>query len=149
MNRATSAEEYKQISSFQAVSKLLGQERFADRMERPLAFWAMPNDRRLPLAFLGRPLHNLLSTPFEDLAGTPGVGRKKIGTMLQLLHRATKDHPPAMPYSGTGTERKSTGSRASRQDGAIRSQCRLRNSLGTVAARPSGNITSATIRWGG
>lgn len=119
MNRATSAEEYKQISSFQAVSKLLKQERFADRMERPLAFWALPNDRRLPLAFLGRPLRDLLSTSFEDLAATPGVGRKKIGTMLQLLHRATKDHPPAMPYSEVEPERKPAGSRASRQEGAF------------------------------
>jgi hypothetical protein len=119
MNRATSAEEYKQISSFQTVSKVLLQERFADRMERPLAFWALPNDRRLPLAFLGRPLRDLLSTSFEELAATPGVGRKKIGTMLHLLHRATKDHPPAVPYSDSEPERKAAGSRNSRQEGAF------------------------------
>ncbi len=52
MNRATSAEEYKQISSFQAVSKLLGQERFADRMERPLAFWACRTTAVCPWRFL-------------------------------------------------------------------------------------------------
>jgi hypothetical protein len=60
-----------------------------------LAYWALTNDRRLPLAFLGRTLRDLLETPFEDLAATPGIGQKKIGTLITLLGRATKLQPRA------------------------------------------------------
>jgi hypothetical protein len=93
--KPTSAEEYKQIGSFQAVRKTLLQDRFRDRLERPLVFWAMANDRRLPLAFLGRTVGELVGTPFDELAATPGIGQKKIGTLIKLLTRAIKEQSPA------------------------------------------------------
>jgi len=91
MHKPTSAEEYKLIGSFDTVRKTLLHDRFADRMDRPLAYWALPNDRRLPLAFLGRTLRELLDTRFEELADTPGIGQKKIATLIKLLNRATKE----------------------------------------------------------
>lgn len=97
-HKVTSAEDYKIVSSFQSVRKTLLDEKFADRLEKPLAYWAMPNDRRLPLAFLGRTIKDLLATPFEELSATPGIGQKKISSLVKLLSRATKDHPPAVPF---------------------------------------------------
>ena len=76
-------------------------DKFADRLEKPLAYWALPNDRRLPLAFLGRTIKDLLATPFEELSATPGIGQKKISSLVKLLSRATKDHPPAVPFGLT------------------------------------------------
>jgi hypothetical protein len=70
-------------------------------LSKPLAYWALPNDRRLPLAFLGRTLGDLLSTPFEELSATPGIGQKKISSLVKLLHRATRDEPPAVPFGLT------------------------------------------------
>jgi hypothetical protein len=93
MHKPASAEEYKLIGSFETVRKTLRKDRFSDRLDRPLAYWALPNDRRLPLAFLGRTLRELLETPFEELADTPGIGQKKIGTLIKLLQRATKEQP--------------------------------------------------------
>src|SRR5271167_4537907 len=58
MHKPASAEEYKLIGNFHAVRKTLRQDRFAERLDRPLAYWALPNDRRLPLAFLGRTLRD-------------------------------------------------------------------------------------------
>jgi len=101
MSKATSADDYKLISSFEAIRKTLMHERFSDRMEKPLAYWALPNDRRLPLAFLGRTLGDLLKTPYDELAATAGIGQKKIGSLVKLLHRATKDEPPAVPFGLT------------------------------------------------
>ena len=95
--KVTSAEDYKNVSNFLAVRKTLLEDRYADRLEKPLAFWALPNDRRLPLAFLDRTIKDLLSTPFEELTATPGIGQKKITSLVRLLNRATKDHPPAVP----------------------------------------------------
>jgi len=100
VNKATSVEEYKLISSFQSLRATLLEDRYADRMARPLAYWALPTDRRLPLAFLGRPLGELLDTPFDELSSTPGIGQKKISSLIKLLSRATKDHPPSVPFDG-------------------------------------------------
>lgn len=97
--KTASAEDYKLYSSFEAVRRTLLTDRFADRLERPLAFWALPNDRRLPLAFLGRTLRELLDTPFDELTATPGIGQKKIHSLVRLLQRATKDEPPAVPLT--------------------------------------------------
>lgn len=98
MNKVTSVEDYKIVSSFQSLRKTLLEDRYADRLEKPLAYWALPNDRRLPLAFLGRTIKDLLATPFEELSATPGIGQKKISSLVKLLSRATKDHPPAVPF---------------------------------------------------
>jgi hypothetical protein len=67
-NRATSVDDYKLLSSFEAVRKTLKSDLYTDRLEKPLAYWVLPNDRRLPLAFLPRTLQDLLDTPFEDLS---------------------------------------------------------------------------------
>ena len=50
---------------------------YADRLDKPLAFWALPSDRRLPLAFLGRTLGNLLSTPFEETTPPPASAKRR------------------------------------------------------------------------
>jgi hypothetical protein len=59
-----------------------------DQLAKPLGCWALPDDRRLPLAFMGRSLQSLLETPFVDLLSTPGVGQKKIMSLITLLERA-------------------------------------------------------------
>ena len=71
-HKVTSAEDYKIVSSFQSLRKTLLEEKFADRLEKPLAYWAMPNDRRLPLAFLGRTIKDLLDTPVRRTVGDAG-----------------------------------------------------------------------------
>ena len=96
-------------SRYQAVrDELLGQ-RYSDRMSKPLAYWVLPSDRRLPLAFLNRSLGELLSTPFPELSATPGIGEKKINSLVKLLHRATHDEPPAVPVGGSEHEHPTQG----------------------------------------
>jgi hypothetical protein len=79
---------------FDEVRKTLLQDQFADRLSKPLEYWVLPSDRRLPLVLLGRTLGELLSTPFEELSATPGIGEKKISSLVKLLNRATRDEPP-------------------------------------------------------
>ena len=92
------ARDYKLASSFESIRETLLQDRFADRLTKPLAYWALPNDRRLPLKFLNRSIGDLVRTPFEELSGTPGIGQKKISSLLKLLTRATSDQPPTVPF---------------------------------------------------
>ena len=99
--KSASVEDFRIVSSFQTVRNQLKDDRYADRLERPLAYWALPNDRRLPLALLGRSLKELIDTPFEEIAATPGIGQKKIGSLVKLLNRATKDHPPGVTLTAT------------------------------------------------
>ncbi|HET6883894.1 MAG TPA: hypothetical protein VFI31_27315 [Pirellulales bacterium] len=85
--------DYKLITAFESVRKQLKSPKFEDRLDKPLAYWAIATDRRLPLAFMGRSLRELLDTPFDELFATAGIGQKKIRTFLILLNRAAKARP--------------------------------------------------------
>ena len=62
MNKVTSVEDYKIVSNFQALRKQLLEDKYSDRLEKPLAYWALPNDRRLPMAFLSKSCRQLLAS---------------------------------------------------------------------------------------
>jgi hypothetical protein len=95
------------------------------RLDRPLAYWALGSDRGLPRAFMGRATRDIVETPFGQLCGTPGIGRKKMGTLLELLERALahahgNDHGHHVPTSPNGharTEGRHTLLGAVTQDG--------------------------------
>ncbi len=90
-------EEVEVVSRLNSLREVLRGEQYADHLRKPLAFWALPTDRRLPLAFLGRKLEDLLNTPFRELAITPGIGQKKMGSFLMLLARAASTDPCELP----------------------------------------------------
>lgn len=93
LNRTSAVSEYKLVSRFEKLRAELLTEEFADRLDKPLAFWALPADRRLPLAFMGCTIRELLEAPFDDLLATPGVGQKKINSLVKLLARVAKENP--------------------------------------------------------
>ena len=95
--KTVSVEELQIVSRFEGLRKMLLSETYADHLDKPLAYWAIPTDRRLPLAFLGRTLRDLLSTPFVELSATPGIGQKKIASFVQLLARAANTDPAELP----------------------------------------------------
>jgi hypothetical protein len=98
MAKPITAEEYKLLSSFEEVRRTLLDDQHQDRLDKPLAYWALPNDRRLPLAFMGRTIGDLLASPFHELTATPGIGQKKIGSLVTLLFRAADESPPSAPF---------------------------------------------------
>jgi hypothetical protein len=93
LNKSTAVMDYKLVTAFEAVRKRLLRPKLADRLDKPLAYWAIATDRRLPLAFMGRSLRQLLDTPFDELFSTAGIGQKKIRTFLMLLNRAAQPKP--------------------------------------------------------
>jgi hypothetical protein len=97
LGKTATVEELQVISRFESLRKLLLSENYAEHLDKPLAYWALPTDRRLPLAFLGRTLRDLLATPFIELSNTPGIGRKKITSFVQLLARAADTDPADLP----------------------------------------------------
>lgn len=97
MAKAPSADDVKLHDSFEAIRTTLLSGEFAERLSKPLAYWVVPSDRRLPLAFLSRKLSDLLLCPFDELAGTAGIGKKKMTSLVKLLQRAAKDEPSFEP----------------------------------------------------
>jgi hypothetical protein len=73
---------------FEKIRNLLLTDRYAEQLSKPLDYWTLPADRRLPRALLHRTLGDLLRTPFTSLAAVPGIGQKKIQSLLKLLDRA-------------------------------------------------------------
>ena len=85
MSLAPSADDVKLAASFDQLREQLLGENNPDRLARPLAFWVLPGDRRLPLAFLAKTLKELFSARFAELAATPGVGQKKMSSLVMFF----------------------------------------------------------------
>jgi len=90
-------DEVQVVGRLESLRKILQGEEYAEHLQKPLAYWALPTDRRLPLAFLGRRLQDLLRAPFGELAATPGIGQKKLNSLVMLLARAANTNPSEIP----------------------------------------------------
>jgi hypothetical protein len=75
-------------SAFERVRQKLLCDPHDGRLDEVLGRWVRPDDRSLPLGFLGWTLRELLLTPFQHLKETRGVGPKKISCLIELLERA-------------------------------------------------------------
>ena len=118
-NNTSSVEELQVVSRFEGLRKILLSDAYTEHLDKPLAYWALPADRRLPLAFLGRTLNDLLNTPFSELSATPGIGQKKVRSLVTLLSRAANTDPSALPVdlSVVSPDAKSPASQARSSNG--------------------------------
>ena len=91
--RPASPEAYTLLARFSDVRNTLEGGCDREKLKRPLGYWALPRDRRLPYALLGRSLGELIRTPFNDISATPSIGAKKIASLVMLLERAARDAP--------------------------------------------------------
>jgi hypothetical protein len=96
-SKTASVEVLQTIGRFESLRKILHSETYAEHLDKPLAYWALPTDRRLPLAFLSRALRDLLDMPFAELAQTPGIGQKKLKAFVKLLARVANTDPADLP----------------------------------------------------
>jgi len=100
-SRNTSLERLQIAGRFESLRKILLSEAYVNCRDKPLADWALPTDRRLPLALLGRTVGDLLSRPFSELEETPGIGYKKLQSLLRLLARVANTDPWRLPVEAT------------------------------------------------
>ncbi len=85
--KRASIEHLRGVTRYEQLRKTILEVRGSGDLEKPLAHWVLPADRRLPLALLDRCLGDLLETDFDELAATPGVGQTKLRSFLNLLTR--------------------------------------------------------------
>lgn len=107
------------------------------QLDRSLSYWALPADRRLPVALLDRPLRDIVQTPFDRLAATPGIGQKKLGTLVLLMERAIDT------YSGQSTTPLAEG--VSDRPAAGPAERADFGTLGVLADDGEGNETGAEV----
>ncbi len=144
LGKTVSVEELQVVSRFENLRGALLAEEYSDHLDKPLAYWALPADRRLPLALLGRTLGDILNTPFADLSATPGIGRKKISLASAAVgqgrqhrsRRIARRYP--QPARRQAVPRRAPW-RADAERQRFRSGGRLRGLVGAVAGqrRPS------------
>lgn len=101
MKRSLSPEEARLKAEFEQLREILHRPEFRERLDRSLAFWTLPNDRRLPFGLLDWSVHEILAAPYESLASTSGIGVKKLASLNHLLKRATQEQPPLAPISAS------------------------------------------------
>lgn len=95
--RPSLVEEHQLETRFEDLRQVLLAGAYVECLDHSLAFWTLPNDRRLPLAFLGRSLRDLLAMPFGALRATPGIGHKKMRSFVRLLGRVAATSPADLP----------------------------------------------------
>lgn len=100
---AMTAERYRLDGTYERLRRALIAGPQDGRIDQPLSYWVLPTDRRLPIAFLDRPIRELLEAPLEELMATPGVGQKKILGFFDLLRRAIKSESPHAPFGMAST----------------------------------------------
>ena len=138
MSKASSADRFKLINTFQALRKTILQKESSGDLEKPLAYWALPGDRRLPLAFLGRSLKDLMNVSFDDLAATPGIGQKKIGSLIRLLARGEETSSPRLTARSRDRRRSSSDWRSqSCRQHRVQSSKSFPSRNGSNGAKPS------------
>jgi hypothetical protein len=94
VTKSTRALDFNLVAAFDREREKLLSGDYADRLDKPLGFWALPTDRQLPLALIHRTLGDVLAVPFSELYATPSVGPKKIRSLVMLLERAGQPQPP-------------------------------------------------------
>lgn len=102
-------DHYRLAGTYQRLRKPLLELPDDGRLARPLSFWVLPTDRKLPLALLDLPLGELLERSFDDLLATPGVGQTKMLGLFDLLKRVGRNLPSEQPFGMAKPKAKATG----------------------------------------
>lgn len=85
--------DFQLMLRFEDVRRRLLEPRYADCLDRALAYYAVASDRHLPLALIQRTVRELINTPLEQLQSVPGIGPKKLEILINLLGRAVELAP--------------------------------------------------------
>lgn len=88
--------EYSIRARFDEIGQLLQGSPYAERRDKPIGYWALTGDRRLPYALLERKVSDIIATPFKELAQTPAIGKKKMASLVMLLERVLDDRQPTL-----------------------------------------------------
>ncbi len=99
MVNAIATDQFSLMSAFEDIRGQLAADSRLSCFDRSISHWARQGDRRLPYALLRYTVRELINTPYADLAATPGIGPKKLASLIVLLRRAYHDREPVAKAS--------------------------------------------------
>lgn len=88
-------------AQFDEICQRLQTANLGERREKPIGYWALAADRRLPYALLDCKVSDIIGTPYRELARTPAIGKKKMVTLVKLLERVISEPRPETPATPT------------------------------------------------
>lgn len=97
MLNLNSSQQMQFAARFEELRQTLSQRERSSLWEKRLGFWATAADRNLPLPVITKTLREIVSSDFQEIAATPGIGQKKLGGLLMLLERAAATNPAMLP----------------------------------------------------
>lgn len=89
--------EHRLGAHFLELRETLSKNEYEKHLEKRLAFWVTPTDKRLPIALLGRKVGEILDMPLEELLRFPSIGEKKLNVLISLLLRVAGTPESALP----------------------------------------------------
>jgi len=101
-DRAHTLEEMKLAEQYEQFQETLSKDEYAPHRAKPLAFWALPSDRCLPLVLMGRKTGDLIRRSYDDIVDVPGIGRRKLEKYLMLLSRVQATTPEEIEQVSEG-----------------------------------------------
>ncbi len=105
---ATATDQFSLMSAFDEIRSQLVANPGLTCAQKPISHWARQGDRRLPYALLQHTVMELVNTPYAELASTPGIGPKKLASLLSLLQRALNDRAPVSALSAHSLDQAAT-----------------------------------------
>ena len=92
--------EHRLVAQYLELCETLRSPAYSRHLEKRLAFWVNPSDKRLPIVLLGRTVGEILKMSSEELLRYPSIGEKKFSALVSLLVRIANTPDSQVPSSG-------------------------------------------------
>lgn len=89
--------EHRLGAQYLELRETLRLPQYSRHLEKRLAFWVSPSDRRLPIVLLGRTVQEILEMSLEELLRYPSIGEKKFSVLVALLARVANTSEIKLP----------------------------------------------------
>ena len=136
LGKTVSVEELQVVSRFEGLRKMLLSETYADHLDKPLAYWALPTDRRLPLAFLGARCGTCSARRLSNCRPRRASGERRSPRSCSCWPAPPTPIPPNCPPKSSirsPTARRAAADGQPGRQRRLRSDEHLRGDVGAVA----------------
>ena len=89
--------EHRLGAQYLELRETLRSQKYKRHLEKRLAYWINPSDKRLPIALLGQTVGEILDMSLGELLRYPSIGEKKFSALVSLLGRIVDTPESLLP----------------------------------------------------
>ena len=89
--------EHRLGAQYLELRETLRSQKYQRHLEKRLAYWINPSDKRLPIALLGQTVGDILEMSLGELLRYPSIGEKKFSALVSLLDRIVNTPESLLP----------------------------------------------------